>query len=126
MSKTAVFFIPDQKTVDGLAVGDTALDCFGSWAVVDSITYRGTDIKGRAFVGFYTVSTNGLKCSQSYKVGKLVRTVATSAAFQSADLDQIEAETAGRGLFSAGRTDCTLTATAGGGWLLDTDQNRST
>jgi hypothetical protein len=120
MLNTAIFFVPDEKTVAGLAVGDKALDCFGAWAVVDSITYRGTDTDGRAFVGFYTISANGLKCSHSYKVGRLVRTVGTSRAFRSADLDRIEAETAGRGLF-LGRTDCTLTATDGGGWLLNTE-----
>jgi hypothetical protein len=29
MLNTAIFFVPDEKTVAGLAVGDKALDCFG-------------------------------------------------------------------------------------------------
>ena len=118
-----IFFVPDEMTVARLAVGDLALDCFGVWAIVDSITYRGTDVHGRAFVGFRTRSGPGpcLICSHTYKVGELVRTLELTQDFSSAELDQVERGTTG---LYKGRTDCILMRTKGGGWLLSTEVER--
>lgn len=44
---------PTLAEVDGLAVGDLVLDCFGKLSPVVEISYRGVDVAGKSFVGFY-------------------------------------------------------------------------
>jgi len=49
-----IIFTPSKSWIENLQVGDLALDCFGKKAPVTSITFRGIDLKGKAYVGFYT------------------------------------------------------------------------
>jgi|WetSurMetagenome_2_1015567.scaffolds.fasta_scaffold494268_1 hypothetical protein len=85
------YFVPTRKEVEELREGDAALDCFGKLRRVMRITYRGVDIYGRAYVGFYTAfGENGGSISHSYKEGELVRTVALSNRYTSAECDRIE------------------------------------
>ncbi len=44
---------PTRQDIDNLKIGDYAPNCFGSFGKVVSITYRGIDIHGKAFVGYY-------------------------------------------------------------------------
>ena len=56
--------------------GDILANCFGRCEMVTSITYRGVDINGRAFVGFYqTFGEGGGGMSNSVKEGEAVVTV---------------------------------------------------
>jgi hypothetical protein len=79
-----IFFMPTETDVQGLKVGSETLDCFGHWRRVTEITYRGTDVEGRPYVGFYTT------ISGSYKVGRLERTVPMSKCYTSAAIDAVE------------------------------------
>jgi hypothetical protein len=54
------------------------------------IAYRGVDINGRAYVGFYTAFGENGTLSGSYKEGELVRTVPLCSRYTSHELDVIE------------------------------------
>ena len=88
----ATLYIPTKAEIESLAIGDIALDSFGKMAEVVEISYRGTDVHGKVYVGFYTRLSESAKVSHSYKEGRLVRTVATSREYTSRELDAIEAE----------------------------------
>jgi len=74
-STSPQLFIPNVDDVLNLKPGDLALDCFAKWSPVTSISFRGTDIKGKAYVGFFTSTGPTSSISGTYKVGELVRTV---------------------------------------------------
>ena len=57
---------PNREFIENLQVGDIAPDCFGKLSQVTDITFRGTDIHGKKFVGVYLVSGAG-KISAAYK-----------------------------------------------------------
>jgi len=85
-----IILVPTREEVESLQVGNLALDAFGRMSEVTEIFGRGNDIKGRAYVCYYTrFGANG-SCSTSMKEGELVRTVATSGRYTSAELDAIE------------------------------------
>lgn len=88
---SALFFVPSAEFVANLAVGDFVPDCFGRMCEVTSITFRGVDIRGAAFVGFYTRFSDTATMSGDFKVGELHRTVTLSNSYKSAELDAIEA-----------------------------------
>lgn len=44
---------PTREDVEALKVGDLAPNCFGGMAIVKEITYRGVNLKGKAYVGYY-------------------------------------------------------------------------
>jgi hypothetical protein len=82
--------VPTLADIQNLQVGDLALDCFGKMRRVIDIRFRGTDVYGRAFVGFTTEFGENSGISHSLKENELARTVATSNAHASAELDAIE------------------------------------
>ncbi len=90
MSNPVIMFVPTEKDVAELNIGDRALNPFGRWAEVTEISFRGVDIHGFQFVGFYTSQGPGSTISGVYKVGDLVRTVGLRQT--SDDLDGIQAE----------------------------------
>lgn len=72
----AFAYLPDVDDVESLAPGAMAVDPFGTrqrWIPVERVVYRGTDINGKAYVGFYVRNPgeNGA-CSHSYKAGEIV------------------------------------------------------
>lgn len=72
---------PTRDDVESLTVGDLALDCFGNLVPVMSIAYRGIDIKGKAYVGFYLrfgAEGSTSTISASIKEGEPVDTLATT------------------------------------------------
>jgi hypothetical protein len=81
-------FIPTREYIDGLKVGDTALDCFGRLREVVEIVARKDDIDGRRFVMYYTSFGPGSTCSMSQKEGKLTRHAGIP--YKSAKQDEIE------------------------------------
>lgn len=82
--------VPTREEIDNLQVGDLAIDCFGKMSRVVRIAFRGTDLNGRAYVGYNTDLGPGSTISQSIKEGELVRTLATSRDHTSTALDAIE------------------------------------
>lgn len=84
------YFIPTRDFVEDLKVGDIAPSSIGGWRTVKQITYRGDDVNGKAYVGYYVDFGNGSTLSHSIKEGELVRTLATSNHHTSAELDLIE------------------------------------
>jgi hypothetical protein len=86
-----VLHLPTRSEVLNLRPGDLALDCFGRWARVVSIHARRDDVHGRAFACFYLeFGPRGSTISGSMKEGELVRTVALTRLYNSAELDAIE------------------------------------
>lgn len=90
--------MPDRSDVENLKVGDLAPDCFGRMARVTKIFGNGTDINGKRFVCYMCAMSdrdtieNGCGCSASMKDGKLIRTVALTGIFTSAECDNLEEE----------------------------------
>ena len=85
-------FMPEVADVENLAVGDMAPSCWGRLQRVAEIAYRGVDLHGAPFVGFYVEDgVNGGRMSASLKAGELVRTVPMSGGkFTSAWADRQE------------------------------------
>jgi hypothetical protein len=90
MNANDIILIPTRGQVEALQVGDLALDCFGKFNPVTDIYGRGTDIKGKRYVCFYTRLDDHASISGSYKEGELVRTVPLCSKHTSAQLDQLE------------------------------------
>lgn len=89
--------MPELADVENLQVGDLAPDCFGKLAKVTRIFHRGTDINGKRFVCYYTSINDkdialGNGYSGSMKVDELIRTVALTGIFTSAECDNLEEE----------------------------------
>lgn len=87
---TPIRLIPTRTQVQNLTVGQLALNCFGNYAEVVSITGQGNDINGKAYVCFTLRFGPHSTISQSYKEGELVITTALSREYTSAQLDMIE------------------------------------
>jgi len=92
-----MLYIPTRQDVESLKVGDMALNCFGRQAEVVEISFRGTDLKGKQFVGVKLDFGPNSTITQSFKEDELVRHVGTSAKYTSHQLDVIEAEMLARG-----------------------------
>jgi hypothetical protein len=90
MHANDIILIPTRQQVEALQVGDLALDCFGHLNPVTDIYGRGTDIKGKHYVLFYTRLDDHGSISGGYKEGELVRTVPLCSKYTSAQLDQLE------------------------------------
>lgn len=58
---------PTREDVQNLKVGDMAPNCFGKMAAVVSIFAQRDDIKGKAFVCYYTENGPGSTISGSMK-----------------------------------------------------------
>ena len=103
--------VPTRDQVETLQVGDLAIDCFGEMRRVTGIFARGYDTNGRAYVCYYTEHGEGSSISHSMKEGQLVRTVATSRHYTSAELVVIE-----RRMRRAGAFDGIAAMTIGANW----------
>lgn len=82
-------FVPTLADVESLEVGDSAPFCFG-WSRVVSIAYRGTDVNGKAFVGYDVIFGHNATISESIKQDRLVRSVALTRTLNSAECDALE------------------------------------
>ncbi|MFA5154305.1 MAG: hypothetical protein WC554_17280 [Clostridia bacterium] len=81
---------PTKEDIDNLKVGDFAPNCFGKFGKVKSITYRGIDVNGKAYVGYY-VEWHGenSSISESLKEDDLLITVPLSCKYSAIELDNI-------------------------------------
>ena len=87
-----ILHIPTRDEVASLKIGDYSLDCFGQMAEVVRVSFRGQDMLGRAYVGYYTRSRSGNgSTSMSIKQGCITRTAALSCKYTSDEIDEIEA-----------------------------------
>jgi hypothetical protein len=74
--KTAGWYVkPTLDDIESLQVGDFVPDCFGRLSPITSITYRGVDIHGKAYVGYYTKFSDNATISGSLKEGEYLATV---------------------------------------------------
>lgn len=85
-------FIPTLDDIAKIRVGELAPDCFGRMARIVDVACIKADIHGAMFACYSTAHGPRSSISMSIKVGKLTRTVATSRAYTSAELDAIERE----------------------------------
>ena len=85
-----MLWVPSAAEVNAVCVGSMLPNTFGNVSEVVEISYRGTDVKGRPYVGFYSRFSENATMSDSIKAGELVRSVQTSRYFKSAELDTIE------------------------------------
>jgi len=92
-----MLYIPTLQDIESLKVDDMGLDCFGNIRQVVEVNWRGTDFKGKAYVGFKVEFGPHSTITQSYKEDELVRHVGTSKYFNSWQLDDIEAEMLAKG-----------------------------
>lgn len=88
----ALAFVPTRAFIESLQVGDFAPNAFGRVGVVTSIAYRGVDINGAAYVGYYV--TNGKdsqgQASCSLKEGQILRSLRLCQLLNSAEIDALE------------------------------------
>lgn len=78
---------PTREDVESLQVGDFAPDCFGKMSKVVKITYRGTNVHGKAYVGFYTeFGDNKSSMSGSLVEDEVVSTVPLARVYRQAHL----------------------------------------
>lgn len=83
---------PTREDIESLQIGDLAPDCFGKMSPVTSIIFRGTNVHGKAFVGFYTeYGENNGAISGSMTEDETVSTVQITQAFKQACLAPIVA-----------------------------------
>ena len=76
LDKTAGWYArPTLDDIERLQVGDFVPDCFGKLSPITSITYRGTDIHGKAYVGYYTKFGDNASISGSLKESECLATV---------------------------------------------------
>lgn len=83
-------FRPTTNEIEMLRVGDMAPDAFGGVSQVVDITYRGIDVHGRAYVGYYVRFSDTSKMSGSMKAGEVVRSVQVCRFHTSAEIDQLD------------------------------------
>ena len=84
-----ILHIPTRDEVASLKIGDYSLDCFGQMAEVVRVSFRGQDMLGRAYVGYYTRSRSGNgSTSMSIKQGCITRTAALSCKYTSDEIDR--------------------------------------
>ncbi len=70
-----IIFTPSRSWVENLQVGDMAIDYFGRLMKVTDVTFRGNDIHGKAYVGYYTEFNHNSKISHSAKEGEVISTL---------------------------------------------------
>ncbi len=92
-----MLYIPTLHDIESLSVGDMAMDCLGRMRPVAEVNFRGTDLRGKAYVGFKVEFGPHSTITQSYKEDELVRHVGTSRCFTSLQLDDIEADMLAKG-----------------------------
>ena len=99
--------IPSRAYVLRLKPGDKTIDQFGKLARVTTIYATGNDQNGKAYACYYTeLSGTGLaRISNSIKEDELLRTVALSKYFTSAECDAIERQLRAELVSSSDRPD---------------------
>ena len=76
LDKTAGWYArPTLDDIESLQVDDLIPDCFGTLSPITSITYRGVDVHGKAYVGYYTKFGDNASISGSLKEGENLATV---------------------------------------------------
>lgn len=66
---------PTKSEVINLMAGDLVTNCFGKLVEVTRIIYRGQDINGRCYVGFYTKFGIDAEMSQTIKEDENIFTI---------------------------------------------------
>lgn len=77
---------PTREDVRGLKVGDLAPDCFGGMRAVTRIYAAGDDVKGKAYVCYYTEHGPTSQISGSLGEDEIVATVPLVSKFCRTDL----------------------------------------
>lgn len=80
-------FAPTREQIESLDVGDFAPDCFGRERRIVEITYRGTDVNGRVYVGVRLDFGDRSTITESYKENTIHR---TANGPNSSEYDRIE------------------------------------
>jgi hypothetical protein len=76
LDKTAGWYArPTLDDIESLQVGDLVPDCFGTLSPITSIAYRGVDVHGKAYVGYYTKFSDNASISGSLKESEYLATV---------------------------------------------------
>src|SRR5208283_461813 len=88
-------YIPTRDEIQSLEVGDLAPDCFGQWRRVTKIYGKGHDVKGKAYICYYTEFGPTSIISNSLKEGEIHRTVALTGKYSSHELDDLENQSKG-------------------------------
>ena len=88
--KSLSAYFPTESNVRDLKVGDMAPDCFGGESLVTRINALGRDPQGRWFVHYHTALGLNGSVSNSLHQDTVCRTVRTSNAFTSAQIDEAE------------------------------------
>jgi len=84
---------PDRADIEGLQVGDNAVDVFGEWSEVTEIFARGDNWKdGGAYVCFYTRMKLGGTVSGDMREGETIFTIPLGRVVDR--IDSIQWETA--------------------------------
>lgn len=83
-------YIPTRTEIEALKEGDLAPDCFGHLRRITRIYARGNDIKGKAYVCYYTELGPNASISNSLKEGEINRTVALTGKYTSHEIDILE------------------------------------
>lgn len=77
---------PTRQDIENLKVGDYAPNCFGKFGKINSITYRGIDVNGKSFIGYY-VQWHGenSSISESLKEDEILSTVPLTAKYNTTE-----------------------------------------
>ena len=87
---TITMNMPTKADIENLKVGDLAPASFGPSKKVIEIIYRGTDVNGKAYVGYYVELSPTSSLSHSLQQDRISRDLSTTKAFSSHELDLIE------------------------------------
>lgn len=82
-----IAFRPNKEWIENLQVGDMAIDVFGNISKVVEISFRGKDLNGREYVGYYTAHGvgTGSKISHSAKEGEIIPTLPLTSKYHRID-----------------------------------------
>lgn len=85
--KTAGWYcVPTRHDIENLKVGDTVPNCFGRLGTIVEISYRGYDINGMAYVGYYVTWHDGdSRISDSLKENQVNMTVPLSEKYNTSE-----------------------------------------
>ena len=78
-------FKPTKEWIENLTVGDFALNCFGRLEKVAKITYRGTNIHGKRFVGYHLDHGHNSTMSESSTEDSVQPTLALTKEYNRSD-----------------------------------------
>jgi hypothetical protein len=81
---------PTAEDIDSVQVGTLVPNCFGEMKPAVEISFRGVDVKGRKFVGYYTATSATSRISGSIKEGEVVRDLRATRMYLSRELDAFD------------------------------------